>query len=420
MKKHLILLCLFLSLPSFASLDDQLKTYIEKFNYKSPVLNEVQVTPLFELGRQLFFSQKLSLAGDISCAHCHHPVRGTGDRMPLSIGTGFDGDITFRTQGNAGVTKRHAPALWNRGLDHVKFHFWDGRVGRTHRSSGFSTPSIFLNGTDPKLKDVVAELTNVAAAQSLFPPTSEVEMKGPYLIGEDDETVWNAITENVLKDEGMKIMFELAFPGVDSFNMGHIGKAIAHFEKFEFFVNDTPWDQYLQGNLSALTEKEKRGAIIFSDKAKCARCHFGDRLNNDNFANIMIADIGIGKAPKDMGRYEVTQKDTDKYKFLTPGLRNISLSAPYMHNGIFNTLEDVVLHYNHPMRTLMHFEASTLDSIFGKLYNDKFVRDWNRENMKEIFDNRSANLEMNLRLTREEFEDLVYFLRESLTSPKWK
>jgi len=400
--------------------DKALSEYIKKFNFTSPVKDSSKNLPLYELGRELFFSTKMSLAGDISCAHCHHPTRGTGDNLPLAIGTGAEGDIAFRVQGNAGITTRNSPALWNRSLKSVKSLFWDGRVSFHKNENYVMTPSELLSGKDPILADVAKEMINAAAAQALFPPTSTLEMKGPLLDGEPEDIVWNAILENLLKEENLRSFFSFAYPGVEKLNIGHVGKAIAHFEEIEFFVNDTPWDDYLSGQKEALSIAEKRGAILFMDKAKCAECHSGERFSDNSFENIMIADIGMKEAPNDMGRFDVTAKDEDKYKFLTPGLRNISQTAPYMHNGLFATLEEVIDHYDHPMRTLMHFNPEVLNERFGKFYNEKFVRSWDREKVKAQFDNKSSKLAMNLRLTEQEKEDLLLFLEKSLTSKKIK
>lgn len=399
-----------------SNLDGELSEYIKKFNFTSPVRDNSKKLPLYELGRELFFSTKLSLAGDISCAHCHHPTRGTGDNLPLALGTGASGDITFRTQGKAGVTKRNSPALWNRSLKSVKFLFWDGRVSFNKKENYVLTPSDLLTGKDPILADVAREMTNAAAAQALFPPTSSLEMKGPSLDNESDDVVWGAILENVLKEDNLRTFFQMAYPGITEYNIGHIGKAIAHFEEIEFFVNDTPWDDYLNGDMDALSLAEKKGAVLFMDKARCAECHSGERFTDNSFENIMIADIGVKEAPNDLGRFDVTAKAEDKYKFLTPGLRNISQTAPYMHNGIFATLEEVIDHYDHPMRTLMHFDPEVLNEKFGKFYNDKFVRSWDRAKVKDQFDNRSERLSMNLRLTLEEKKNLLLFLEKSLTS----
>jgi len=399
-------------------LDKTLEKYIQKFNFKSPVRDNSKTLPLYELGRELFFSTKLSLAGDISCAHCHHPTRGTGDNLPLALGTGADGDISFRTQGSAGVTKRNSPALWNRSLKSVKFLFWDGRVKFNKRENYVNTPSDLLTGKDPILADVAKEMINAAAAQALFPPTSSLEMKGPTLDGATTDVVWEAILANILKEENLRIFFQLAYPGIEEYNIGHVGKAISHFEEIEFFVNDTPWDDYLAGNVKALSIEEKKGAITFMDKAKCAQCHSGERFSDNSFENIMIADVGMKETQNDMGRYEVTGDEEDKYRFLTPGLRNISKTAPYMHNGILTTLEEVVNHYDHPMRTLMHFDPEVLNKKYGKFYNDKFVRDWDREKVKAQYENRSERLSMNLRLTPEEKKNLILFMEKSLTSKK--
>jgi cytochrome c peroxidase len=421
MKKLLLTLVLTMSAFS-ADVDQQLKEYIKEFHYTVPKRDKELVRPLFFLGRQLFHARSLSLAGDMTCAHCHHPMRGTGDGLPVSIGTGGDGEILTRTQGQAATTPRHSPALWNRSTKDAEFLFWDGRVG-FHKISGrgtfVTTPSKLLTGVNPVLEDVAAEMVNAAAAQAMFPPTSVVEMRGEKYLDLDDGELWEKITENVLNDSttDMRTMFQLAFPGVEKFNMGHIGKALAHFQEIAFFIDDTPWDKYLAGDINAMNERDKRGALLFIGKAKCSACHHGEKLTSGGFENVMVADVGLGEAPDDKGRYDVTGEELDKYRFLVPNLRNVALTAPYMHNGSMETLEDVVRHYNHPMRTLRHFEPTEMNTKYGKFYNKKFVRNW--ESVREQFKYRSELLEMNLFLTEQEISDLVYFLEHTLTSKRW-
>ena len=422
--KRIILIFTLMATTTFAQdIDEKLSGYIKEFNFKVPKKDNELVNPLFFLGRQLFHSRSLSLARDISCAHCHHPMRGTSDGLPLSIGTGSDGAILTRTQGNAKVTGRHSPALWNRSLKAAKHMFWDGRVSfhSSPKKDYVTTPTDLLSGPNPVLSEIADQMINAAAAQAMFPPTSIVEMRGENLVDENIDVVWEAIVENVLNDPAndIRTMMQLAYPGVEKFNMGHIGRALAHFQEIAFFIDDTPWDDYLRGDKNALDESEKRGALLFMEKARCVQCHQGTYFSTREFENVMVADIGLGEAPNDMGRYDVTGEEKDKYRFLVPNLRNVALTAPYMHNGSISSLEDVVLHYNHPMRTLRHYEPTDMNETYGRFYNDKFVRSWDMDKMRAIYNNRSDKLAMNLNLNRAEFLDLIRFLRKSLTSKRW-
>jgi cytochrome c peroxidase len=402
-----------------------LNDYISTFNMQPAPNDTPVIKPLFILGRELFNSRNLSLSGDISCADCHSLSRGTSDGLPLSIGTGATIHGQMRLQGRAGTTRRHSPVIWNLGEEGVEHLFWDGRVRYYKDPDGQTTlesPSAYLNGTYPILQDVVQELDNVLALQAAFPPTNKVEMRGDHGDGYEHDELWQLITDNVLKDptNEIKTLLTFAFPGVQSFHIGHIAKALAHYQKIDFMVNDTPWDNYLRGDRHAMTIEQKRGAIIFLDKGRCVECHNGSRLSNGEFENVLIPDVGLGVAPNDKGRFEVTKNTNDLYKFLVPGLRNIALSAPYTHNGSLQTLEEVIEHYDHPMRNLMHFSSDNLNTYFGKHYNQRFVRNLDREILSAQLQTRSEKLSMNLNLTSQEKGDLLIFLKESLTSKRWK
>lgn len=421
MKTKSILLALLFCTTAYANeIDVKLERYIEEFNFKAPTSGVVMNRPLFFLGRQIFHANSLSLAGDISCADCHSGARGTSDGLPLSIGTGAEGSRPVRTQGQAQVTKRHSPTLWNVSHDSVEFLFWDGRV--KYAPGDILSPSDYINGPHPVLVDVVTGLINAAAVQALFPPLNKVEMRGENALDLNDAQTWELITENVLNDPAtdMRTMFNLAYPGVEEFHIGHIAKALSHFQQVNFFVNDTPWDDYLRGDKTALSSQEKRGALLFMEKAKCAQCHSGERLSSGDFENVLVPDIGIGTLRNDLGRYEVTKKDEDKYKFLVPGLRNISLSAPYMHNGSLISLEQVVQHYNMPVRNLMHFSTADLENTYGRFYNDEFLFNTDRNVVRAQLETRSEKLVLNLRLNPNEVDDLVIFLKKSFTSRRWQ
>jgi len=406
-------------------IDLKLRDYISTFNMTPAPQDTQKIRPLFFLGRELFNSRKLSLNGDISCADCHSVSRATSDGLPLSIGTGATIQGEMRIQGRAGTTRRHSPTIWNLGEEGVEHLFWDGRVRFYTDSDGqtrIESPSNFLNGDYPVLQDIVRELDNVLALQAVFPPTNKVEMRGDHGDGHEHDELWQLITDNVLKNPTaeMSTLLSHAFPGVKSFHIGHIAKAIAHYQKIDFMVSDTPWDDYLRGNNTAISLAQKRGAIIFLDKGRCVDCHSGSRLSNGAFENILIPDVGLGFAPNDKGRYEVTRDPNDLYKFLVPGLRNIALSAPYTHNGSMQTLEEIIEHYDHPMRTLMHFSTDSLNANFGEHYNQLFVRNFDRNILRAQLQNRSDKLPMNLDLTAQEKRDLAVFLKESLTSKRWK
>ena len=253
-----------------------------------------------ELGRLLFFDPILSGANDISCATCHHPDLGFTDGRGLSMGKSGHGLGPERTGGS--VVRRGAPTLWNATYNHLQF--WDGRA--------------------PDLEE-----------QAKGPITSDIEMN------ENTETV---VKELKAIPEYAK-SFDSAFGGSEgsAVTIDNTVKAIAAFER-KLTANNTPFDRYVAGDRNALSPAQLRGFNLFrSGRSRCFECH-----GLPTFANRDFKIIGVPEADPavpDYGRFEVTKGEGNKYGFKVPTLRNAALNAPYMHNGKFKTLEEVLDFY---------------------------------------------------------------------------
>ncbi len=252
------------------------------------------------LGRLLFFDPILSGDNDISCATCHHPDLGFGDGRALAMGKGGKGLGPERTGG--AVVRRGAPTLWNAAYNHLQF--WDGRA--------------------PNLEE-----------QAKKPITSEIEM------AENPETLvkeLKAIPEYVSR-------FDRAFKGQNgsAVTFDNVAKAIATFER-TLTANNTPFDRYVNGDLHALTPAQKRGFNLFrSGRTRCFECHGLPTFANRDFKIIGVPDLE-GQEP-DFGRFDVTKGEGNKRAFKVPTLRNVVLNAPYMHNGRFRELAEVIDFY---------------------------------------------------------------------------
>ncbi|MDQ0255300.1 cytochrome c peroxidase [Evansella vedderi] len=157
--------------------------------------------------------------------------------------------------------------------------------------------------------------------------------------------------------EGYEELFLVAFD--DGITEENIGKALAAFQRL-IVVNDTAYDRFLKGDREALTEEEIRGLDLFAGKAFCITCHGGENLSDNMYYN-------IGLNSEDEGRYGVTKDDGDLGRFRTPSLYGITHTAPYMHNGSLETLEDVIRFYNrggddHPNKSIfMHMFMSEIN-----------------------------------------------------------
>jgi cytochrome c peroxidase len=240
-----------------------------------------------KLGKFLYFDARLSKDRSISCASCHSPYHGFADPARTSEGVGFQHGT------------RNSPTVMNRLFSSDQF--WDGRA---------------------------ADLE----AQAHGPLTNPVEMA----MGSNDEVV-----ARVKAVPGYAPLFAQAF-GDTQIDMPRIAKAIAAYER-TVVTGDSPYDRFLAGDKSAMSESATRGLAVFMGKGRCVTCHVGFNFSDENYRN-----IGVGMtAPKpDLGRYEVTKKEADKGAFKTPTLRNIVLTAPYMHDGSEATLVEVVEYYD--------------------------------------------------------------------------
>jgi len=236
-----------------------------------------------ELGKTLFFDPRLSGSNWISCATCHNPALGWSDGLPTAIGNGMK------------VLGRATPTILNSAFQRI--YMWDGRF-------------------------------RTLEAQALGPIASDHEMSQDV-----DEVV-----EELRQIKGYREMFEKAYPG-EGITKDTLARAIAAFER-TIVATDSPFDRWARGDKSAVSEEAKRGFELFIGKARCVKCHQGFNFSDDGFHNIGL------KGDPDDGRFGVVPVKVLKGAFKTPTLRDVALTAPYMHNGIYKTLEEVVEHYN--------------------------------------------------------------------------
>ncbi len=304
-----------------------------------------------ELGRQLYFDERLSSDNTISCASCHDPEQGYGAETSFGIGV----------RGQQGG--RNSPVSHNRILS--KAQFWDGRADSLE-------------------------------AQAVGPIANPIEMGNTH----------EASIKTIAAIPGYKMQFEKIFD--DGVTIDNVGKAIATFERV-LVTGTAPYDAYngvanfekvfaddlefldeepeLKKRYEALkaetqnypmSESAQRGMVLFAGKANCTACHAGANFTDEQYHNL---GVGMEVEKPDLGRFDVTKEEKDRGAFKTPTLRNIALSAPYMHDGSQKTLAEVVEWYDkggHP-------------------------NPWLSDKMKK------------LNLTEQEKADLVAFMVEGLT-----
>ena len=284
---------------------------------------------------------------------------------------------------------RNAPHLFNLGANQFVTMFHDGRVQKNDAApTGFDTPAgdNFLLGIDSAL-----------AAQAAFPPTSNTEMAGQTGENEvanaaaagDVQEVWRLLTDRVMAIVEYKDLIHRAYPGVNDSDItfAHIANAIGAFEAAAYRADKSPFDQYLRGNNSAMSDNAKRGMKLFHDKAQCATCHTGKFQTDHQFHALGMPQIGPGKGNglnnhDDFGRELVTAIANDRYKFRTPTLRNVAMTGPWGHDGAYNTLDAVIRHHLDPKNSLNNYDVTQavlpskadFDSIDFQVHNDPVSR----------------------------------------------
>ncbi len=314
---------------------------------------------LVEVGQLLFFDPILSGGKDVACATCHHPDLASADGVALGIGGGGAGLGPERAVDPANPPEqripRNAPALFNLGAAEFTVMFHDGRL--EDRPGARRTP--FAPGT-------IAHDLPMLAAQALLPLMSPDEMAGHY--NESDvskavrrgefEAAWAAIASRVAAVPEYADRFETLDRGAD---ITDIAEALGAFIATEWRAYDSPFDRHLCDG-APLAAMASAGAALFEGKAGCANCHAGRFQTDHGFHAIAMPQIGPGKAARfetharDTGRQRVTGRAEDAYRFRTPSLRNVALTAPYGHAGAYATLEAVVRHHLDPVGSLYAYD----------------------------------------------------------------
>lgn len=406
------MLFLWLCLSAFANSDATLRNYIREFEVAPLSKPAPRREALYRLGARLFSDRQLSGKGNISCLDCHTPRWGTGDALPLGVGEGASGHGMRRRQNGAPLLQRNSPPLYNLGLASASHLFWDGRLSKDEH--GFwVTPEPGLNGENPRLEAIARTVDSLLAMQALFPIASPEEMLGrDSLLSR--EAAWSNVLERLLSGpvaETYRALFSEAF-GETELNIGHVANALGEFQRHAFWSADTPWDRYLKGDAAALTDEMKAGALVFFGKGQCASCHNGEQLSAFDFDGVGTPHLGpVGS--DDLGRMDVTGLEEDRYKFRVSPLRNIAVTGPYMHNGVFKTLWQVIEFYDAPERSLMEFVWR--DIVTG--YDSDTALTVDRDPLRQLarLASMAEDLPREIGFTAQEEEELWCFLTVGLT-----
>jgi len=282
-----------------------------------------------KLGEMLFFDTILSEDNSISCASCHKPEFAFADTTAVSIGV----------HGRQG--RRNAPSVMN--ISARESLFWDGRAATLEE-------------------------------QALLPIQDPDEMNLPIATA-----LWRLNNNNKYRSLFYSVFRQ--YP-----NSRNLGAALAAFEK-TLETGNTPNDRWIADRPGGMTDQQIRGRIVFREKGKCFDCHFTPDFTGDEFRSIGLYD---GRKHRDSGRYRLTGAISDLGKFKVPGLRNVAVTAPYMHDGSMKTLREVIDYYDDPYAVLptginrdsvlrqplglTEQEKLDLEAFLHALTDDRFVR----------------------------------------------
>lgn len=369
---------------------------------------------LADLGRNLFFDTVSGLNNDNNCAGCHAPSAGFGDTQSIAIGIDNNGIVGPNRAGPR--NQRRTPSVANTAF--FPTLMWNSRFSAVSHdpfdnSSGFVFPA--PEGT------TLSYLPHLLTAQAFIPPTERVEVAGFDFPGHNAD-IREEVLRRINEVPAYRKLFGKIFPSVReggpiTFDM--FGMAIAEFE-FTLTFADAPIDKFARGQKNAMTDDQKRGALLFFGKANCVQCHAVSGTSNEMFSDFDQHVIGVPQiAPlnsnmifdgpgqnEDFGLEQVTGDPNDRYKFRTSPLRNVALQPAFFHNGSFTRLEDAVRHHLDVFTSALNYDpmAAGIDSDLLAPMGP----------IAPVLERVDPVLAEPIELTEEEFRQLVEFIRYGL------
>jgi cytochrome c peroxidase len=424
---------------------------------------------LANLGRLLWFDKIHSLHHDNTCGGCHSPTNGFGDSQPMAIGVQNNNLVGPDRAGPR--NQRRSPLMVNTAL--YPAMMWNGRFNSLSgdpfdTSQGFRFPFPEDDTRFSRAQDVLHHVTQLLQAQGHMPPTELIEVGGfngtcpggvpdptlgpafcqfddgkgeivplPDGTGSRNEPIRQKSLAILNASPAYRNLFGEVFPEVKAgapIDFFMFGKAIAEFEFTQVYA-DAPIDKFARGDREAMTEAEKRGALLFFGKANCVQCHAVSGRSSVGEANEMFSDFeervigvpqiapsfGVGKGnvifegpgqDEDFGLEEITGNAADRYKFRTAPLRNLAVSPGFFHNGAFIRLEDAIRHHLNVQKS-----ARSYNPVKAGVPPDLAQR---VGPIKPVLKRLDPLLRHPIELTPREFDDLVAFVRDGLLDERAK
>jgi cytochrome c peroxidase len=377
------------------------------------------------LGRLLWFDTIGGLNNDNTCGGCHSPTNGFGDTQSIAIGINNNGIVGPHRLGPR--NQRRTPMAINTAL--FPNLMWNSRFASLS-GDPFDNSLGFIFPQPEGL--TLSYLPQLLDAQAFIPPTERVEVAGFSFPG-DNFAIRAEVLNRLNAVPEYRKLFGEVFPEVKNgapIDFDMFGKAIAEFEFSLVFAN-APIDQYAHGQKNALTNDQKRGALLFFGAAGCVACHQVSGQSNEMFSDFSQHVIGIPQiapAPndpatgnvtfdgpgqnEDFGLEQITGNSDDRYKFRTSPLRNVALQPTFFHNGAFTRLEDAIRHHLDVLSSVSNYSpitAGVAPDLCGPLGP-----------MAPVLSRLDPLVSTPIHLTDDEFQQLLDFVRNGLLDPRAK
>ncbi len=411
--------------PDVSQLDRELMTVLREAGFTGRIESTLERRighrldrQLADLGRLLWFDTLTGLNDDNACAGCHSPTAGFGDTQSIAIGIENNGVVGPQRAGPRNL--RRAPMVINTAF--FPNLMWNSRFAALSgnpfdNSAGFQFP--LPEGL------TLSYQPHLLTAQAFIPPTERTEVAGFDFPG-DNAAIRGEVLNRLNASPAYRRLFGRNFREVKAgapitFDM--FGRAVAEFEFSLTFAN-APIDRYARGELGALTEAEKRGALLFFGAARCVVCHGVAGKSNEMFSDFQDHVIGVPQiapqvtnntfdgpgANEDFGLEQITGNSQDRYKFRTSPLRNVAVQPTFMHNGAFTHLEDAIRHHLDVTYSVQHYTPASQGlpaDLSGPIGPSEPV-------LLRV----DPALSAPLYLTPEQFDQLVAFVRDGLLDPR--
>ena len=373
---------------------------------------------LADLGRLAFHDSLLGLNDDNSCSGCHAAPSGFGDTQSIAIGVGNNNIVGPDRAGPR--NQRRAPMLLNnvfypRLMLNSRFASLSGDP--FDNSAGFQFP--------PPEGLTLSFLPHLLTAQAFIPPTERSEMAGFRLqVPVTNDGIRAAVVARLNANSEYRELFADIFSDVEDggpITYEMLARAIAEFE-FSLTFSDAPIDKFARGDKSAMTDSQKRGALLFFGRAGCVQCHAVSGISNEQFSDFRQHVIGLpqlfpsnGNVPfdgpdanEDFGLEQITGNPADRYAFRTSPLRNIKLQAAFFHNGAYTRLEDALRFHLDAISSARKYNRSQ-----AGVDNDLKVGP-----IEPVLQRIDPLLATPVTLTNDEFQWLLEFVRDGLHDPQ--